>query len=77
MDRMGHSSTRAALVYLHASNARQRAIADSLGGLAQGQLQGRNEESGSGLAGRERARNGHERGDANLDGPSDVWPYEG
>ena len=26
MDRMGHSSTRAALIYLHSSNARQRAI---------------------------------------------------
>jgi hypothetical protein len=46
MDRMGHSSTRAALVYLHASNARQRAIADSLSRLAQGELHGRNEGPG-------------------------------
>jgi integrase len=30
MDRMGHSSTRAALIYLHGSDARQRAIADGL-----------------------------------------------
>ena len=30
MDRMGHSTTRAALTYLHASDERQRAIADAL-----------------------------------------------
>jgi integrase len=30
MDRMGHSTTRAALIYLHASDDRQRAIADAL-----------------------------------------------
>ena len=30
MDRMGHSSPRAALIYLHDSDARQRAIADGL-----------------------------------------------
>jgi integrase len=34
MDRMGHSSPRAALIYLHSSNARQQAIADSLSELA-------------------------------------------
>ena len=58
MDRMGHSSTRAALVYLHASNARQRAIADSLSRLAQGQLQGRNEGPGKRARG---ARTGTQR----------------
>jgi integrase len=31
MDRMGHSTTRAALIYLHGSDARQREIADALG----------------------------------------------
>jgi hypothetical protein len=30
MDRMGHSTTRAAMVYLHGSDERQRAIADAL-----------------------------------------------
>jgi integrase len=30
MDRMGHSSPRAALIYLHVSKARSRHIADSL-----------------------------------------------
>jgi len=38
MGRMGHSSTRAALVYLHGSDARQRAIADRLSKLAQSEL---------------------------------------
>ena len=30
MDRMGHSTTRAAMVYLHGSDERQQAIADAL-----------------------------------------------
>jgi integrase len=30
MERMGHSTTRAALTYLHASDERQRAIAEAL-----------------------------------------------
>jgi hypothetical protein len=34
MDRMGHSSTRAALIYLHGSVERQRAVADTMGELA-------------------------------------------
>jgi len=38
MDRMGHSSTRAALIYLHGNDDRQRAIADGLSKLAQREL---------------------------------------
>ena len=38
MDRMGHSSTRAALIHLHGSDARQREIADSLGQLARAEM---------------------------------------
>jgi integrase len=38
MDRMGHSSTRAALIYLHGGDDRQRAIADDLSKLAQQEL---------------------------------------
>jgi hypothetical protein len=34
MARMGHSSTRAALIYLHSTDERQREIADALGDLA-------------------------------------------
>jgi hypothetical protein len=33
MRRMGHASTRAALIYQHASEGRDRAIADALGQL--------------------------------------------
>ncbi|MGE5287483.1 MAG: tyrosine-type recombinase/integrase [Micromonosporaceae bacterium] len=33
MDRMGHRTTRAAMIYLHGSDARQREIADMLGQL--------------------------------------------
>jgi hypothetical protein len=41
MDRMGHSTTRAALIYLHGSDARQHEIAGALGHLAQQQIAGR------------------------------------
>jgi len=38
MDRMGHSTTRAALIYLHGSDARQREIAKSLSKVAEREL---------------------------------------
>ncbi len=41
MDRMGHSTTRAALTYLHASDERQRAIAEALSTLSTGELERR------------------------------------
>jgi integrase len=39
MDRMGHSSTRAALIYLHATSQRQRIIADAVGAMTRAALQ--------------------------------------
>jgi integrase len=38
MERMGHSSSRAVLIYLHSTSARQRTLADALGDLAQAEL---------------------------------------
>jgi integrase len=38
MERMGHSSTRAALIYLHASSERQRALADAVSDRARAEL---------------------------------------
>ena len=38
MARMGHSSTRAAMIYLHSTDERQREIADALGQLARNEL---------------------------------------
>jgi integrase len=35
MDRMGHSTTRAALIYLHKTSGRDRKIADALGKLVE------------------------------------------
>ena len=35
---MGHSSTRAAMIYLHSTDERQREIADALGDLPAGEL---------------------------------------
>ena len=40
VDRMGHDSGRAAMIYLHGSDARQHEIADSLSRLAREQLRG-------------------------------------
>jgi integrase len=52
MDRMGHSTTRAALVYLHGSDERQQAIAEALSKQAADEL-GR---SGPHRSGTQRAR---------------------
>ena len=54
MDRMGHSTTRAAMGYLHGSDERQQAIADALSSRAAAEL-GRSETG-------HRARNGHDGG---------------
>jgi integrase len=43
MERMGHASTRAAMIYLHATADRDRAIADALGTLAQAEIERRRE----------------------------------
>jgi integrase len=59
MDRMGHSSPRAALIYLHGSDARQRAIADGLNRLVEGELQVQIRKRSNGDAGHDRARGGH------------------
>jgi integrase len=38
MDRMGHSTTRAALIYLHSTGERQRALADAVDQAARAEL---------------------------------------
>ena len=59
MTRMGHSSTRAALIYLHSTDDRQREIADALGTLAAAELKrktGRARRGGGKGSGTQRAR---------------------
>ena len=57
MDRMGHDSERAAMIYLHGSDARQHETADSLSKLAREQLnRGTKRTDGRG-SGTQRARN--------------------
>lgn len=51
MDRMGHGSTRAALIYLHATSQRQRAIADAVGAMARAALQASQDRPNSGQSG--------------------------
>jgi integrase len=63
MARMGHSSTRAALIYQHSTDERQREIADALGQLARDELKrakgasGRRAGSRSGTQRARRPRN--------------------
>jgi len=38
MDRMGHSTTRAAMIYLHSTDRRQRALADAVDQAARAEL---------------------------------------
>ena len=59
MDRMGHSSTRAALVYLHATSQRQRTIADAVGAMTRAALREIDEHSSNPASGTDLAR-GHE-----------------
>ncbi|MEV7805155.1 tyrosine-type recombinase/integrase [Microbispora sp. NPDC088329] len=47
MNRMGHSTTRAALIYQHTAMERDRAVADALGKLAEEAL-GKQDPDGSG-----------------------------
>ena len=49
MDRMGHSSPRAALIYLHGSDARQRAIAHGLNRLVEANYRARFESVRTGM----------------------------
>jgi len=65
MERMGHSTTRAALIYLHTTSERQRRIADGLGELARAELA--------------KARKSRRKGKASGTAPGDVictswWP---
>ncbi len=64
-DRMGHSSTRAALIYMHGSDARQREIADTVSRLAQTELS----------QGRRRTKNGPERKPSHATGTPAAGHY--
>jgi hypothetical protein len=58
MDQMGHDSQRAAMIYLHGSDARQHEIADSLSKLARVELKRGSKRTVSGKrSGTQRARN--------------------
>jgi integrase len=50
MDRMGHTSTRAALIYQHSSDERQRKLADAIGQAARAALLKTAAESGTHVA---------------------------
>ena len=74
MDRMGHASARAALLYLHGSDERQQAIAAALSKRAAAELEGH----GSG----HRARNGTATGNGIVTTHNDranmalTWVYD-
>jgi integrase len=56
MDRMGHDSERAAMIYLHGSDARQHEIADTLSKLTLAELKRRKRGPGGKSSGTQRAR---------------------
>jgi integrase len=56
MVRMGHDSERAALIYLHSSNKRQRVLADAVGRAARAELARSKEAKKSGRSGTRMAR---------------------
>ena len=65
MDRIGHSSTRAAMIYIHGSDARQHEIADTLSQLARQELDPvLKAPPPPALEGSDRARSGHARAGA-------------
>jgi ribosomal protein L19E len=57
MDRMGHDSQRAAMIYLHGSDARQHAIADSPSKITRDELKRGRRTGGGKRSGTARARN--------------------
>ena len=61
MTRMGHDSERAALIYLHSSRARQRALTDAVGEAARAELARSRPRNASKLEGTQRARARHSR----------------
>ena len=61
MARMGHDSERAALIYLHSSRARQRALTDAVGEAARAELARSRPRNASKLEGTQRARARHSR----------------
>ncbi len=60
MERMGHSSTKAALVYLHSTSERQRTLAAAVGKLAKAELRkARKADGSSAVSGMKVARRRH------------------
>jgi hypothetical protein len=56
MVRMGHDSERAALIYLHSSDKRQRALADGVAKAARAELAQSKNTTKSGRSGTRKAR---------------------
>jgi len=57
MERMGHASTRAALIYLHSTSERQHTLAETVGKLAPAQMrQVRKSADDDGVSGTKVAR---------------------
>ena len=56
MVRMGHDSERAALIYLHSSDKRQRALADAVGKAARAELAQFKRATKQGRSGTRKAR---------------------
>jgi integrase len=62
MDRMGHSSPRAALIYMHGNDTRQREIADSLSKAARSELRRSGQRAKTGVQRRPSGTQGARKG---------------
>ena len=60
MVRMGHDSERAALIYLHSSDARQRALAEAVAKAARAELAQSKNTKKPGRSGTRKARRQHD-----------------
>ena len=64
MVRMGHDSERAALIYLHSSDKRQRALADAVAKAARAELAESNKAKKSGRSGTRKAQSRDDRSES-------------
>jgi hypothetical protein len=61
---MGHDSEHAALIYLHSTAERQRALADAVGDAARAELARSKKGTAAKPSGTQRARNRHPAGES-------------
>lgn len=62
MDRMGHATTRAAMIYMHKKAGRDQKITDTLSDLVERSREAKAADTAEGMENPGGARRGHDRG---------------